>query len=191
MSSWFDYDEEPYTNTRGLYDETWADTVLVLGPNTMLWAFLSREDLTQDYVKFTTEDIMNARYRFINCGYPLVYTTFSKDKLVQWLFDMYPYILTNLEDDIVGWKVDLNKLADVNDLSDEELVFLHFNENLSRDFLIFCNLSVDMHGLCSHIKLNCVHPPYFYFEKTPMVDSQVIKEKVKSWNHVPNRYYDE
>ena len=68
MSSWFDYDEEPYTNTRGLYDETWADTVLVLAPNTMLWAFLSRVDLTQDYVKFTTEDIMNTRYRFINSG---------------------------------------------------------------------------------------------------------------------------
>ena len=188
MSSWFDDDiDTSDMQKRDINEEVWADTILVLAPRTLLWSYLNKQDLTQDYIKVTLEDLYNARYKFISCGYPCVLVTVEKNELINWLDSMRPEITRDAD----GWIVDVNKLSDIDSLKDDEIAFLKFNEQTTRDYLIFCHLGVNFNKMSRERKLNYgANPGWFDYDEAPKVSSNEIKQKIRTWKHIPNRYQD-
>ena len=192
---YFDYDDDDdysYSRSRGIDDEIWSDTFLMLAPKTLLWKFLNCEDLTNDKIRFTVDDLDNARRRFCSCGYPLVRTTFDKNKLYDWMDNLYPFVSRDPQN-YFGWVADLNKLADVNTLSDGEIVHFKYSEQLNRDFLIFVSLDINYYKFFMYDKLIGAFPKWIdfgKFNKNPDVSHEEIKERIKTWKHIPDRYKD-
>ena len=177
MSSWFDYDEDGiiYSNS-GIYDEIFADTALRLGPHTLLYTYLCSQDLTQDYIKVTTDDLESARIKFINCGYPLVLKT---------------YIKSDLTDYNNSWIANINKLADVDTLTDHEISLLWCDEKMVRNWLLLFSLQINVYKIAGQRKTKGILPNYLYWESPGDKSHEEIKKHVLTWKHVPSRFKNE
>ena len=185
MSGWFDYDEDKEPVRWDIDKEIWADTFLVLAPRTLLWAFLYQKDLTQDSIDFSLQDLYKAKEVFMNYGYIAVYSHFSVDQLISWLSNFHPYITSNFR----NYNANINKLADVNTLSDKEIVFFKYDEQIARNFLLFYSLKIEFYKM--HDKLLPILPVWSKFgsiSNTHAVSHEEIKQRIKSWKHIPDRY---
>ena len=192
MSSWFDYDEDEIYNKRiDINDEIISDTVLRLAPNTLLWRYLCSQDLTQDYIKVTSNDLEKARASFINCGYPLVLKTYNEGQLINWFNSLEPYVVRNLDNYKNRWIADINKLADVDTLTDHEIAFLHYDEQIAREFLLLCSLQINWHIMIRERKLNSIIPVFFDWDEPSNVSHEEVKKHVLTWKHVPSRFKNE
>ena len=194
MYNWFEHEldsDEAYSSRCDIDDEIWADTALRLGPRTLLWTHLHFQDLTEDKIKITLEDFETARCRFINCGYPLVLNTFNEDQLIEWLDKWRPWINRDNENYYYGWIADINKIADVDTLTDNEIVLVGFNERVARDYLALINLEVDWWKMSNERKVSMITPRYIYSQNSTPLPYEEMKRRVKTWKHVPKRYRDE
>ena len=192
MSSWFDYDEDGivYSNS-GIYDEIFADTALRLGPHTLLYTYLCSQDLTQDYIKVTTDDLESARIKFINCGYPLVLKTYNKSQLINWFKKMDPYIKSDLTDYNNSWIANINKLADVDTLTDHEISLLWCDEKMVRNWLLLFSLQINVYKIAGQRKTKGILPNYLYWESPGDKSHEEVKKHVLTWKHVPSRFKNE
>lgn len=194
MSNWFEHeldDDETYSRRWDIDDEVWADTALRLGPRTLLWAHLHYQDLTEDKIKVTLEDFETARCRFINCGYPLVLKTFNDSQLIDWLDKWDPWLKRDSENYYYGWIADMDKIADLDTLTDNEIVLVNFDERAVRDYLALLNLQVDWRAMAGEPKVSKITPRYFYSQNDTPLPYEEMKQKVKTWKHVPKRYRDD
>ena len=171
----------------GINDELWADTQLIIAPKTYLYTILINKDLTQDFIEISLEDFRRIKNKFVNCGYPMVQDTFSTGQLINWLDNLYPFILKFEKN---KWKANINELAPIDTLSEEEIRILECNEQYAKQFLLTCSLAVDMHGMSQRL-LKQLWPRWWYDdEKNEYISHEEIKKRIKSWKKVPIKYRD-
>ncbi len=194
MYNWFEHeleDDEIYNDVYGIDDEIWADTMLRLSPRTLLWTYLHYQDLTKDKINITLNDFETARCKYINCGYPLVLITYNEYQLIKWMDKCSPWINRNPKNYYYSWEIDMNQIADVNTLSDNEIVLVDFNEREARDYLALINLGIDWWKMSSEKKISKITPRYIYSQNSTPLPHEEMKKRVKTWKHIPKKYKDD
>ena len=140
--------------------EILSDNIYSLDINTILFAILV-DHINEDIVNITYNDLEKKRLDFWNCGKPCWFTFTEESLLYRIRISNNPFIKVCGNTIII----DLKKIFDglMDKLSEEELEFLFYNDELAKIFHLFCYLNVDIkvfdppfHNITSLLRCNFI-----------------------------------